>query len=71
MIFWFLLKLKKKDIYKRLKNRPGFNPSLLNKFRKIQINSNHKKKTSHYIIKNDFTKKSVKSGIKSILNKIL
>ena len=62
---------KKKDIYKRLKGRQGFNPSLLSKFRKIQINANYKKKKSHYIIKNDFTKKSVKSGIKNILNKIL
>ena len=62
---------KKKDIYKRLKDRQGFNPSLLSKFRKIQINANYKKKKSHYIIKNDFTKKSVKNGIKNILNKIL
>ena len=62
---------KKKDIYKRLKGRQGFNPSLLSKFRKIQINANYKKKKSHYIIKNDFTKKSVKNGIKNILNKIL
>ena len=62
---------KKKDIYKRLKDRQGFNPSLFSKFRKIQINTNYKKKKSHYIIKNDFTKKSVKNGIKNILNKIL
>ena len=62
---------KKKDIYKRLKNRRRFNPSLFSKFRKIQINANYKKKKSHYIIKNDFTKKSVKNRIKNILNKIL
>ena len=62
---------KKKDIYKRLKNRRGFNPSLFNKFRKIQINVNYKKKKSHYVIKNDFTTKSVKIGIKNILNEIL
>ena len=62
---------KKKDIYKRLKKRRGFNSNLLSKFRKIQNSSNYKKKKSHYIIKNDFTKKSVKSGIKNILTKIL
>ena len=39
---------KKKDIYKRLKNRRGFNPSLLSKFRKIQINTNYKKKITLY-----------------------
>ena len=61
---------KKKDINKRLKKRPGFNSNLFNKFKKIQIDNNYKKKKSHYIIKNDFTKKSVKNEIKNILIQI-
>ena len=62
---------KNRDIVKRLKKRPNFNQNLFNKFRKIQINLDYKKKRSHYIIKNNFTKKSVKQSIKKILNEIL
>ena len=39
-------------------------------FRKIQLNPNYKKKKSHFIIKNTFTKKPVKKEIKKILKKI-
>ena len=62
---------KNRDIEKRLKKRQNFNRSLFNKFRKIQINLDFKKKKSHYIIKNNFTKKPVKESIKKILNEIL
>ena len=62
---------KNKDIAKRLKKRKNFNQNLYNKFRKIQINLDYKKKKSHYIIKNNFTKKSVKESVKKILNEIL
>ena len=62
---------KNRDIVKRLKKRPNFNQNLFNKFRKIQINLDYKKKRSHYIIKNNFTKKSVKQSIKKNLNEIL
>jgi len=62
---------KKKDIELRIKKRNNFNRKLLNKFKKIQFNSSYKKNKSQFIIKNNFTKKSVKSGIKNILNKIL
>ena len=62
---------KNRDIVKRLKKRPNFNQNLFNKFRKIQINLDYKKKKSHYIIKNNFTKKPVKQSIKKILNEIL
>ena len=41
-----------------------------NKFKLIQLPINHKKKKSHFIIKNNFTKKSVKDGIKTILKEI-
>ena len=62
---------KKKDIEKRIKKRNNFNRKLLNKFKKIQFNSTYKKKKSHFIIKNNFTKKSVKKDINNILNRIL
>ena len=62
---------KKTEINKRLKKRRNFNSKLINKFKKIQFSSSYKKKKSHFIIKNNFTKKSVKKDIKHILNKIL
>ena len=62
---------KKSDIEKRLKKRKNFNRSLLNRFRKVQINLDYKKKKSHYIIKNNFTKNTVKKSINKIINEIL
>ena len=62
---------KKKDIDKRIKKRQNLNLKLLKIFRKIQLNPSYKKKKSHYIIKNTFTKKPVKKEIVKILNKIL
>ena len=62
---------KKFNIEKKLKKRANFNSKLYNKFKKIQFSKMYKKKKSNFIIKNDFTKKSVKNGIKEILNKIL
>ena len=61
----------KKEILKRLKKRDNFNYKLFNKFKKIQLPLNYKKKKSHYIIKNNFTKKSVIKNIKTILKDIL
>ena len=62
---------KNRDIAKRLEKRQNFNRNLFDKFRKIQINLDYKKKKSHYIIKNNFTKKPVKESIKKILDEIL
>ena len=62
---------KQLDIIKKLKKRKNFNQKLLKKFRTIQYSNAYKKKKSHFIIKNDFTKKSVNTSIKSILKKIL
>ena len=62
---------KKVDIEKRLKKRKSFNRQLINKFRKIQFTSDFKKRKSNYIIKNDYTKSSIRKGVKNILNKIL
>jgi len=42
----------------------------LKKFKAIQLPLNYKKKKSNFIIKNNFTKKSVNDGIKSILKEI-
>jgi len=58
---------KKVDILRNLKKRKNFNPSILNKFKKIQLSLLIKKKKSRFIIKNKFTKKSVKDEIKGIL----
>ena len=62
---------KQSDVLKRLKKRKNFNQKLLKKFKNIQYPLKYKKKKSDFIIKNDFTKKSVKDGIKKILNVII
>ena len=62
---------KKPEILKRLKKRKSFNPKLLNKFKNIQLSLDYKKKKSQFIIKNNFTKKSVKKGVEIILKEIL
>ena len=54
-------------ILQRLKKRKNFNNKLLKKFKNIQYSSVYKKKKSHFIIKNSFTKKSVSDGINNIL----
>jgi len=61
---------KKSYILKNLEKRKNFNKKLLKKFKEIQLPLNYKKKKSHFIIKNNFTKKSVKDGIKGILKEI-
>jgi dephospho-CoA kinase len=61
---------KKSEIVKRLKKRKNFNQKLLKKFKSIQYSTNYKKKKSDYIIKNNFTKKSVNDGIRNILKEI-
>ena len=61
---------KRSSILKRLKKRKNFNQKLLKKFKAIQLPISYKKKKSQFIIKNNFTKKSVNDGIKSILKEI-
>ena len=61
---------KRSSILKRLKKRKNFNQKLLKKFKEIQMPTSYKKKKSHFIIKNNFTKKSVNDGIKNILKKL-
>ena len=62
---------KKLDILKRLKKRNNFNKKLYNKFKDIQLPLSYKKKKSRFIIRNDFTNKSVKKSIKNILDQII
>ena len=62
---------KKTDIQKRLKKRNNFNQKLYNKFKEIQLPLDYKRKKSRFIIKNNFTNKSVKKAIKNILKEII
>ena len=64
------VKSKKLDILKRLKKRENFNPKLLSKFKNIQLSLDYKEKRSQFVIKNNFTNKSVKMSIKKIHKKI-
>ncbi len=61
----------KLDILKRLRKRKNFNQKLFNKFKKIQLPLAYKKKKSRFIIRNDFTNKSIRNDIKDILKEIL
>ena len=61
---------KKSSILKNLEKRKNFNKKLLKKFKEIQLPLDYKKKKSNFIIKNNFTKKSIKDAIKGILKEI-
>ena len=61
---------KKVEIIKRLKKRKNFDYKILNKFRKIQLSLDYKKKKSKFIIKNNFTNRFIKKQIKYILKQI-
>ena len=60
----------KSEILKRLKKRQNFNLKILNRFRKIQLSLDYKKKKSKFIIKNNFTNGFIKKQIKYILKQI-
>tara|TARA_B100000767_G_C19504422_1_gene425712 strand:- start:1 stop:570 length:570 start_codon:yes stop_codon:yes gene_type:complete len=62
---------KKKEIIKRLKKRKNFNQELFEKFKEIQLPLDYKRKKAQFIIKNNFTNKSVKKAIKDILREIV
>ena len=65
------IQARKIEITKRLKKRNNFNLDLLNKFKKIQLPLNYKKKKSHFIIQNNFNNEYVKICVKKIIKKIL
>jgi dephospho-CoA kinase len=60
-----------KDIMKKLKLRDNFNLQMLKKFKKIQLSLDYKKKKSNFIIKNNFSSKSVKKKIEYIIKEII
>ena len=68
--FLVFVDAQKSEIKKRLKKRVNFNSKLFKKFKKIQFSIDYKKRKAHFIIKNNFTKTSVKIGIKKVLEKI-
>jgi len=62
---------KKSEILKKLKKRKNFNLRLFKKFKNIQLPLDYKRKKSQFIIKNNFTNRSIKRSINSILKQIL
>ena len=58
---------RKVDILRNLKKRKNFNTRILKKFKEIQLSLAYKKKNSRFIIKNKFTRKSVKDDVRNIL----
>jgi len=65
------VKSSNKEVLKRLKKRKNFNNSVFQQLKKIQLPLDIKKRHSHYLIKNNFKKDSVRKYVKDILNKIL
>tara|TARA_Y100000741_G_scaffold316162_1_gene262332 strand:- start:75 stop:650 length:576 start_codon:yes stop_codon:yes gene_type:complete len=64
------VKANKKEIYKRLKKRKNFNKKIYKKLKKIQLPLEVKKRKAKFIIKNNFTRKSIKKDIMKIIKKI-
>ena len=60
----------KKEILKRLKRRKNFNLKLFKILLKFQLPLEIKKKKSTYILKNNFTEKTIKNNIIKIIKKI-
>ncbi len=58
------------EILKRLKKRQNFNSKIMNRFKKIQLSLDYKRKKSNFVIKNNFTNKLIKKQIRYILNQI-
>ena len=62
---------QRKKIYKKLTQRKNFDPKLFKKFKRIQLPLEYKKRKSQFVLKNNFSNKSTKKGVKIILKKIL
>ena len=65
------IQAKKKDILSNLKKRENFDSRIFRKFKNIQLSLDYKRKKSHYIIKNDFTKRSIQKKVYNVLKEIL
>ena len=55
------------NVMKRLKKRKNYNQRLFKKFQNIQLPLDYKKKKSQFVIKNNFTKRTVLRYVKNIL----
>ena len=55
------------NVMKRLKKRKNYNQKLFKKFQNIQLPLDYKKKKSQFVIKNNFTKRTVLIYVKNIL----
>ena len=62
---------KKKEINKRLKKKLHINSKIVEKFKKLQLPVELKKKQSNFTIKNNFRNNFVKKNVKKVLEKIL
>ena len=62
---------EKKKINKRLKKKHNENLKIIEKFKKLQLPVEFKKKHSDFTIKNNFRNNSTKKSVKKILEKIL
>ena len=62
---------KKKEINKRLKKQYNENLKIIEKFKKLQLPVEFKKKHSDFTIKNNFRNNFAKKNVKKILEKIL
>jgi len=62
---------KQKEIDIRLKRRSNFNLKIVEKFKKLQLPVERKKRKSDFIIKNNFKSFFIKKSVKNILKQIL
>ena len=62
---------KQKEINRRLKRRSNFNLKIVEKFKKLQLPVELKKKQADYIIKNNFKNNFVKKNVKRLKEKVL
>ena len=62
---------KKNEINKRLKKRPNVNLKIIEKFKKLQLPVELKKKQSNFIVINNFKNNSIKKNVKKVIEKIL
>ena len=62
---------KKKEINKRLKKKHNKNLKIIEKFKKLQLPVEFKKKHSDFTIKNNFRNNFTKKNVKKVLEKIL
>ena len=61
---------RKSEVLKKLKKRKNFNYKLFSKFKNIQLPLDYKRKKSQFIIRNDFTKRTVTKYVNNIIKQI-